>query len=119
MTPLAGARASADRTASQHSRPALRAVLVGAGAVAREHLACLAALDGAEVVGVCELSPAVAESVASRFRVPHHYTDHSPTLEQLAPDFVHVTTPPGAHFQVAQDALAAGAHAISRAERDT
>src|SRR3954454_2420880 len=68
MAPLTGARASADRTASQHSRPALRAVLVGAGAVAREQLACLAALDGAEVVGVCDLSPAVAE--VGRVAVP-------------------------------------------------
>ena len=80
--------------------------------MAREHLACLADIDGAEVVAVCDLSPAVAESVASRFGVPRHYTDHASMLGELAPDVVHVTTPPGAHFGVALDALAAGAHAI-------
>jgi predicted dehydrogenase len=112
VAPLAGARAAANRTATEPSRPALRAALVGVGAVAREHLHCLAALDGAEVVAVCDLSPAVAESAASRFGVPRHYTDHAAMLDELAPDFVHVTTPPGAHFQIALDALAAGAHAI-------
>lgn len=112
MAPLAGARAAADRIAAGASRPALRAALVGAGTVAREHLGCLATLDGVDVVAVCDLSPAVAESVASRFRVPRHYTDHSAMLEQVAPDVVHVTTPPGAHFGVARDALLAGAHVI-------
>jgi predicted dehydrogenase len=33
-------------------------------------------------------------------------------LAELEPDVVHVTTPPGAHFEIAMDALAAGAHVI-------
>jgi predicted dehydrogenase len=33
-------------------------------------------------------------------------------LAELEPDVVHVTTPPAAHFQIATDALAAGAHVI-------
>lgn len=86
--------------------------MVGAGTVAKQHLACLGALDGARVAGVCDLSPSVAESAAARFGVARHFTDHHAMLEAVAPDVVHVTTPPGAHFGVAMDALAAGAHAI-------
>jgi predicted dehydrogenase len=85
---------------------------VGVGAVARQHLACLTALDGVRVAGVSDLSPAVAESAARRFGVPAHFSDHRAMLAELSPDVVHVTTPPGAHFGVAMDALAAGAHAI-------
>jgi predicted dehydrogenase len=61
---------------------------------------------------VCDLSPAVAESVAERFGVPGRYTDHREMLGAVAPDVVHVTTPPGAHFAVAMDALRAGAHVV-------
>jgi predicted dehydrogenase len=88
------------------------AAVVGVGAVAKQHLACLAATDRARVVAVCDLSPAVAESAADRFGVPAHYADHREMLAAVAPDVVHVTTPPAAHFAVAMDALAAGAHVI-------
>jgi predicted dehydrogenase len=88
------------------------AAVVGLGAVAKQHMACLAELGGVSVVGVCDLSPAVAESSAERFGVSAHFSDHRAMLADLSPDVVHVTTSPGAHFQVAMDALAAGAHVI-------
>src|SRR3954466_781515 len=88
------------------------AAVVGAGVVARQHLACLSELDGAAVRAVCDLSPATAESAAERFGVAAHYTDHRELLAALAPDVVHVTPPPAAHFGIAMDALAAGAHVI-------
>jgi predicted dehydrogenase len=93
------------------ARP-LTAAVVGAGTVARQHLACLSDLAGATAVAVCDLSPAVAESMAERFGVDAHFADHRRMLDEVAPDVVHVTTPPGAHYEVAMDALAAGAHAI-------
>lgn len=104
IVPVAAAGKRAGRRAT--------AALVGAGAVAKQHLACLTALDGVEVLGVSDLSPAVAEAAACRFGVPRHYTDHRAMLRDLSPDVVHVTTPPAAHRQVAMDALAAGAHVI-------
>jgi len=64
------------------------------------------------VVGVCDLSKAVAESTAERFGVAEHFTAHRAMLEAVSPDVVHVTTPLAAHFPVAVDALAAGAHVI-------
>jgi predicted dehydrogenase len=88
------------------------AAVVGAGAVARQHLACLSQLGTASTVGVCDLSPATAESMAERFGVPAHYTDHRSLLAELGPDVVHVTTPPAAHFEVAMDALRSAAHVI-------
>src|SRR3954470_13995264 len=104
MAPLAGA----DRTRAA----TLSAAVIGIGAVAKQHLACLAQLDRARLVGVCDLSPAVAESAAERFGVPGHYAAHRELLAELSPDVVHVTTPAVAHFAIAMDALAAGAHVI-------
>ena len=90
----------------------MAAVVVGVGAVAKQHLACLAQLDLARLAGVCDLSSAVAESAAERFGVPAYFADHRELLGELRPDVVHVTTPPAAHFPIAMDALAAGAHVI-------
>jgi predicted dehydrogenase len=89
-----------------------RAALVGAGAIARQHLACLGGLPGVTVEGVCDLSPAIAEATAERHGVPRWFTDHRRMLEELRPDVVHVTTPPTSHFRLAMDALEAGAHVV-------
>ena len=89
-----------------------RAALVGAGAIARQHLACLGGLPGVTVEGVCDLSPAIAEATAERHGVKRWFTDHRRMLEELKPDVVHVTTPPTSHYRLAMDALEAGAHVV-------
>ena len=90
----------------------LKAALIGAGAIARQHLGCLRELPGVQIAGVCDLSPAVAESAAERFSIPAWFTDHRAMLRDVAPDVVHVTTPPTSHYRLALDALDAGAHVI-------
>jgi predicted dehydrogenase len=103
----------------------IKAALIGTGQIARQHLSCLHTLPEVEVVGVCDLSPALAESAAERFGIPTWYTDHRRLLDELRPDVVHVTTPPTSHFPLALAALDAGAHVlvekpatVSRAELD-
>ncbi|HEX6884903.1 MAG TPA: Gfo/Idh/MocA family oxidoreductase [Planctomycetota bacterium] len=90
----------------------MRAVLIGAGAIAREHLAALQAVPGVEVAGVCDLSPVMAEVTAQQFHVPRWFTDHRAMLAEVRPELVHVTTPPGSHARLATDALEAGAHVL-------
>jgi predicted dehydrogenase len=90
----------------------VKAALIGAGQIARQHFACLMGLPGVEVVAVCDLSPATAEAAAERYRIPAWFTDHRAMLEKTRPDVVHVTTPPTSHFPLAMDAFAAGAHVI-------
>lgn len=90
----------------------MRAALIGAGQIARQHLTCLTGLPGLEVAGVCDLSPATAEAAAERHGIPAWFTDHLEMLREVRPDVVHVTTPPASHFRLAQDALAAHAHVI-------
>ena len=104
----------------------IKAALIGTGQIARQHLSCLSELPEVEVVGVCDLSPALAESTAERFGIPAWYTDHRRLLDEVRPDVVHVTTPPTSHFPLAMAALDAGAHVIvekpatvTRAELET
>ncbi|MGJ5037750.1 MULTISPECIES: Gfo/Idh/MocA family oxidoreductase [unclassified Bradyrhizobium] len=90
----------------------MKAVLIGAGQIARQHLACLNTLPGVQLAGICDLSPATAEAAAERYAIPSWFTDHRTMLQTVRPDVVHVTTPPTSHFRLAMDALEAGAHVI-------
>lgn len=90
----------------------MKAVLIGAGAIAREHLGALQSVPGVEVAGICDLSPVLAEATAEQFRIPRWFTDHKKMLAEVVPELVHVTTPPGSHARLATDALEAGAHVL-------
>ncbi len=83
----------------------LTAVVIGCGAIAREHLAALQDVKGVEVGGVCDLSPARAEATAERFGVANWDTDYENLLDRVRPDLVHITTPPASHFPIANCCL--------------
>ena len=90
----------------------MKAALIGAGQIARQHLGCLRNLPNVEVVAVCDLSAATAESASERYGAKEWFTDHKKMLREAKPDVVHITTPPHSHFRLAMDALDAGAHVI-------
>ncbi|HET6437705.1 MAG TPA: Gfo/Idh/MocA family oxidoreductase, partial [Anaeromyxobacter sp.] len=90
----------------------MKVALIGAGQIARQHLACLQTLPGVEVAGICDLSPSAAEHAAERHGIAAWFTDHREMLDRLHPEVVHITTPPPSHFPLAQDALCAGAHVV-------
>jgi predicted dehydrogenase len=86
----------------------LTGVLIGCGAIAREHLTVLGELDNIEITAVCDISSARAEAAAERFGIAKSYTSHRDLLAELKPDVVHITTPPASHLPIAMDCLAAG-----------
>jgi len=90
----------------------VKAALIGAGQIAKQHLSCLKTLPGVELAAICDLSPAAAEAAAERYGIRSWFTDHRAMLEKARPDVVHVTTPPTSHFRLAIDSLAAGAHVV-------
>lgn len=90
----------------------MKAALIGAGQISRQHLGCLKGLPGVEVAAVCDLSATVAECAAERYGVGAWFTDHRAMLREIRPDVVHVTTPPTSHYRLTLDALEAGAHVI-------
>ena len=90
----------------------MKAALIGAGQIARQHLSCLKTLPGVELAAICDLSPATAEAAAERYGIGAWFTDHKAMLREIRPDVVHITTPPTSHFPLAMDALDAGAHVL-------
>ena len=90
----------------------ITAAVIGAGYIGREHLGALRDLPEVKTVGVCDLSPVMAEAAAEEFEVAAWFTDHRSMLRELRPKVVHVTTPSQAHVALAIDVLEAGAHAL-------
>ena len=90
----------------------MKSVLIGCGAIAREHLAALSELDNVHVAAVCDLSPARAEATAERFGIQKWYTNFETLLTENKPDLVHITTPPSSHFLIAQRCLADGLNVL-------
>jgi predicted dehydrogenase len=88
----------------------VRVLVVGCGQIADAHLT-QARRAGAQLLAVCDRSPALAEQAAARHGVPAWHTDLDAALEAVRPEVVHVTTPPATHLPLAARALAAGAHA--------
>ena len=94
------------------SNQLLRAAVIGAGHIAKQHLGAVAATPGVEAVGVCDLSPIMAESTADRFGIGHWFTDFREMLDQQQPDVVHITTPPSSHYHLARECLLADCHLL-------
>ena len=90
----------------------LRAAVIGAGQIAKQHLGALAAIDDVDIVGVCDLSPVMAESTADRFGLEHWFTDIRDLLDRQRPNVVHITTPPGSHYHLARECLLADCHVL-------
>ncbi len=90
----------------------LKCVLVGCGAIAREHLGALAELRNVEVAAVCDISPARAQATAERFAIAKWFTDFEKMISEIRPDMVHITTPPSAHFPLAKACLDAGLNVL-------
>jgi predicted dehydrogenase len=88
----------------------LKAAVIGAGAISKEHLSFLDKCDRADLVSVCDLSKAAAKYAAKRYNAQGIYTDYRQMLSEVTPDIVHILTPPHTHKQIAQDCLSAGAH---------
>jgi len=104
---------------------AIRAAVIGCGDISAVHLPAVAALDGVELVAVCDVDPARAAAASAAWKVPAFH-DHRTLLLEISPDVVHVCTPHDQHVPVALDCLAAGvsvllekpvAHSVAEAGR--
>jgi len=90
----------------------LKAAAIGTGKISEEHLRFLRGSRRARLVGVCDLSPAMADFAARRFNADAAYTDYAKMLADARPDVVHVLTPAATHPRLVNDCLCGGAHVI-------
>lgn len=90
----------------------MRAAVIGAGQISKQHLGALAKCGDVKIVGVCDLSPVMAEAAAERFGIESWFSDYRRLLDEKRPDAVHILTPPSSHFAIAGDCLRHGAHVL-------
>ncbi|HUS16062.1 MAG TPA: Gfo/Idh/MocA family oxidoreductase [Chloroflexia bacterium] len=90
---------------------ALRAAVIGAGAMGRNHCRVYHELPGVDLVGVADADPATAERAGHSFHVPH-FPSPAAVLAATRPDLVTVAVPTMGHLPVALEAIAGGAHVL-------
>ncbi len=94
----------------------LRIGIVGAGANTRaRHIPGFQAIDGVEVVAVCNRSRASGQKVADEFRIPRVFDDWKELVGSDEVDAVCVGTWPYMHCPVTVETLAAGKHLLTEA----
>ena len=91
--------------------PALRVAIIGAGRMARAHVAAIGRVTStrSQIVGVYDTNHAAAVALGAVANAPA-YVNLDDLLTQAVPQVVHICTPAGAHLAPAAAALRAGAH---------
>lgn len=89
-----------------------RVAIIGCGDVATVHFEAISAIDGAELVAVCDTDPERLAGAGAAHGVPA-YAEVVRMLEEVRPDVVHVCTPHNRHADPAIAALARGINVIS------
>lgn len=82
--------------------------IIGCGKVADQHAAQIQRIPAAEIVGVCDQEPLMAQQMSERFRIRKYFRNVQEMLGTVKPDVVHITTPPQSHFELGKSCLEAG-----------
>jgi len=90
----------------------LRVALVGMGRIGRVHLQALAAVEGAEVVGVFDVNAQLARERADAFGVPRVFGSWQELIADPEVECVGILLPHDLHEQYAVEALEAGKHVV-------
>lgn len=90
----------------------IRVAVIGAGYFARFHHQAWQRLEGAELVGICDLDGAKAAEAAAAVGAVDIFTDAGEMLRVAKPDLVDIATPPGSHLALVELAAGAGLPAI-------
>lgn len=86
----------------------LRVAIVGTGYIAEFHARAIRAVQGIELVGVCDTNLQSAQSFAADWRINKAFESFETMIQQERLDAVHVLTPPDQHYSVAKSALRSG-----------
>jgi len=89
----------------------MRFAIVGCGVISATHSACIAGIEGAELVAVADIVEERAKKLAQKYNCDY-YTDYHEMLKRDDIDIVNVCVPSGLHHIIAIDAMNAGKHVI-------
>ncbi len=74
-----------------------RVAMIGAGYFGQFHYDAWTRMEGAELVGLCELDRAKGQATAEKFSVPQVFDNAAEMVAELKPDLVEIVAPPTAH----------------------
>jgi predicted dehydrogenase len=98
------------------SNSPLRIGIIGAGGNTRlRHIPGFQAIEGVEIVSVCNRSEASGQKVADEFGIPNVATDWKMVVADPEVDAVMIGTWPNMHAEVTLAALEAGKHVLTEA----
>lgn len=86
--------------------------IIGAGAIAQEHLRALKAVKGIGVAAISDISPARARYLSDKYGIATHYQSYADMLAGERIEWVHITTPPETHYDISLDCLRAGKNVL-------
>lgn len=94
----------------------IRVGIIGAGANTRsKHIPGLQAINGVEVVSVCNRSPESSQRVADEFGIPTTYANWWELVDAADTNAIVIGTWPYMHQQITERALKAGKHVMCEA----
>src|SRR2546430_11135097 len=88
----------------------LRVAIIGCGKVADQHVQAIHRIPDCEIVSLCDRELLMAKQLGERFAISQCFSELTEMLQVIAPDVVHITTPPQSHFSLARQCLEAGSH---------
>lgn len=91
---------------------AIRVATSGTGYFSRFHYRAWARIPEVTLVGVCNRTPAAAQSVASEFGIPAVFGDLGAMLDQARPELLDIITPPETHLAAITEAASRGIDVI-------
>ena len=89
-----------------------RGALIGCGFFAQHHLNAWQAIDGAEIIAVCDRDESRAKAYAEKYTISKVYTDAQSLLETELLDFVDIATQAHTHLELTKLAAAHGVNII-------
>jgi predicted dehydrogenase len=88
----------------------LKVAIVGCGKIADSHAVQIARIKECRLVAACDSELLMAGQFAERYGIPGVFSSVDEMLSKVAPDVVHITTPPQSHFSLSRACLNAGSH---------
>jgi predicted dehydrogenase len=103
---------AAEARVSEASLERIPVAIVGAGHIAKYHMAVLRQLGGVDVVGACDPSQERLDALCKEWQIPNRASSLEELLRICRPKVVHVLVPPASHYEVTRQALLAGLHVL-------
>jgi predicted dehydrogenase len=86
----------------------IRVGIIGCGKMADQHAIQIQRIKGAQIIGVCDSEPLMAQQMSERFNIGRYFTNVQEMLDAVKLDVVHITTPPASHYLLGKLCLEAG-----------